>query len=183
MQSDLVPWERYIRHGPDVNEENAQRLLFDFLDVLEEHNITNWLNWGLLLGAVRENNFIRWDTDMDVTSHWADREKVIKVIEPIMLNKGCYIPTSEECFPEDRFYIRDLEKIEYNFVEDCGDKYIYSKNRSPIGCPKHHIDKLDVMTFRGRKVFIPSDVESYLEMSYGNWRVPQVGAKPARLYV
>ena len=42
LESERVPWERYIRHGEDVNKEKAEKLLFDLLDLLEKHNIKYW---------------------------------------------------------------------------------------------------------------------------------------------
>ena len=176
------PWERYIRKGENVNEAKAERLLFDFLDLLEKHNIKYWLNWGLLLGAVRDKNFIPWDTDMDVTAHWEDRGKVEVFIESAMESLACYVPHKDECYPEDRWFIRDKEKIEFNYVTDDGDKYIYSKGRCDLACPKHYIDTLDTIIFRGRKVPIPSNVEQYLELSYGrDWRTPIRDKKPVSL--
>jgi phosphorylcholine metabolism protein LicD len=99
-----------------------------------------------------------------------------------MRNLGCYVPTPEECYPEDRWFIRDKEKIELNFVMDCGDKYIYSPDRCKLGCPKPYIDKLDTIEFRGRKVYIPSNAKEYLAFSYGDdWLTPIRDKKPKSL--
>jgi len=177
-----VPWEQGIRHGEDVNVDNAFRLVCDCVDELEKNGIKYWFNWGLLLGAVRNKGFIPYDTDHDITVHWEDREKIWNIIEPAMIAKGCVVPPKEVCFPEDRFFIRDLEKIELNFVEDRGDKYTYSPNRCPLGCQKRFLDKLDTIEFYGRKFTIPSFAEEYLEKSYGSdWRVPIKGKKPRSL--
>jgi len=83
----MPEWEVGIRHGSDVNVDNAKRLLFDLLDLLDEHRIKYWLNWGLLLGAYRDKGFIPWDNDMDVTCHWEDRDTVTQIIEPELLKK------------------------------------------------------------------------------------------------
>ena len=181
-ESERVPWERNIRHGEDVNKENAEKLLFDLLDLLDEHNITYWFNWGLLLGAIREKDFIVYDTDMDITCHIEDRPYILEFIEPVMAKKGCYIPLPGECFLEDRWFIRDKEKIELNYVEPVKDKYIYSPGRCSLGCPKSYIDKLDAIEFRGRIVNIPSNVKKYLELSYGkDWETPIRDKKPKSL--
>ena len=178
----MPDWEIGIRHGTDVNVKKAKKLLFDLLDILEKEKITYWLNWGLLLGAYRDKGFIPWDTDMDVTCHWEDRDKILNIVEPKMLELGCFIPSKEICYPEDRWFIRDMEKIELNFVEDCGDKYIYSPNRCSLGCPKAYIDKLDNIKFYGRKVKIPSNTKEYLRLSYGDdWNTPIRDKKPVSL--
>jgi len=177
-----VPWERYIREGEDVNPTNAINLINDLIDELEENNIRYWFNWGLLLGVVRQNDFIPYDTDLDITVHWEDREKIWDIVEPAMIMKGCYVPQKEECYPEDRWFIRDKEKIELNFVERVGDKYIYSPNRCNLGCPCEYIDNLDTVEFYGRKFTIPSNAKEYLRLSYGDdWGTPIVGKKPKSL--
>lgn len=175
-------WEQNIRHGEDVNVEKAFKLICDLVDELEKNEIKYWFNWGLLLGAVRNNAFITYDTDHDITVHWEDREKIWNIVEIAMVNKGCIVPLREVCYPEDRWFIRDLEKIELNFVEDCGDKYIYSPDRCKLGCPKKYIDKLDTIEFYGRKFTIPSNAKEYLRLSYGDtWNIPQKGVKPVSL--
>jgi lipopolysaccharide cholinephosphotransferase len=183
---DRVPWERNIRRPNEdptdlVVPEKAIKLICDLVDELEARGVKYWFNWGLLLGAVRQNDFIPYDTDLDITVHWEDRDKIYE-IEPIMESKGCYVPTREECFYEDRWFIRDREKIELNFVERVGDKYIYSPNRCNLGCPVEYIDKLDAITFYGREFTIPSNAKEYLRLSYGdNWGTPIVGKKPRTL--
>jgi len=182
LESERVPWERNIRHGEDVNPENAESLLFLLIGLLEEYEIKYWFNWGLLLGAIREKDFIVYDTDMDITVHWEDRDKVLNLIEPFMLDANCYVPTVEECHPEDRWYIRDKEKIELNFVVRVGNKYIYSPNRCKLACPLDYIDTLETIEFRGRRVKVPSNPEKYLELSYGkDWRTPIRDKKPKSL--
>jgi len=176
------PWEWYIRKGENVDREKAFKLICDLVDELDKGNIRYWFNWGLLLGVVRDNDFIPWDTDLDITVHWEDRERIWTKVEPAMVKKGCWVPPREDCYPEDRWFIRDKEKIELNFVEDCGDRYIYSPNRCKLGCPKHHIDNLKKIQFMGRTFTIPSSTEEYLEKSYGkDWVIPQKGKKPVSL--
>jgi len=188
---DLFPWgqpdwEFGIRHESAKRSERIQddawALLKDTIECLERYNIKYWINWGTLLGLYRDKQFIPWDTDIDVTCHMEDRWKVINLVEPLLKKLGCFIPKEEVCYPEDRWYIRDMEKIELNFVEDVGDKYCYSPERSKLACPKAYIDNLDALDFRERKLPIPSNTAKYLELSYGtNWNIPIKGKKPVSL--
>jgi choline kinase len=166
-------WEIGIRHGSDVKQEKAKDLLFDFFDILEEEKITYWCNWGLLLGIIRDKRFIPWDTDMDVSCFWEDREKVIEKAHPKMLEKGCFIPDPKVCYPEDYWFIRDMEKIELNFFVSNEHKYIYSPDRCKLWFPKRFFDKLETATFFGREVPVPSNPKEVLHYLYGdNWTVP-----------
>ena len=49
-----------------MSREAALQVLIDVTDVLDEYGCTNWLSDGTLLGAIRENDFIAHDYDIDV---------------------------------------------------------------------------------------------------------------------
>lgn len=68
---------------PDLRimQECDAVLLQIFDKICKKHNITYWLDWGTLLGAVRHNGFIPWDDDMDVCVPRADYEKLYGILE------------------------------------------------------------------------------------------------------
>jgi len=179
-------WEFGIRHQSLLqgkrNRDDAFNLLLDTLTVLKMYDVKHWVNWGTLLGLYRDGDFIIWDTDIDVTCHWKDRDTIINKVEPRLRELGCFIPKEEVCFPEDRWYIRDKEKIELNLVKPVGNMYVYSPERSQLGCPKEFIDTLDFITIKGFQIPIPSHTEEYLKKSYGEtWKTPLKGVKPKSL--
>jgi len=49
-----------------MQEQKAIKALKEVKKVLDNHKITFWLNYGTLLGAVRDGKFIPWDTDIDL---------------------------------------------------------------------------------------------------------------------
>ena len=55
-------------------------LLRIFHDVCQKLNLTYWLDWGTLLGAVRHNGFIPWDDDLDVAMPREDVNKAKTVL-------------------------------------------------------------------------------------------------------
>lgn len=176
-------WEIGIRHYSLTqgkrNLDDAYNLLCDMVDVLEEHNIEYWLNWGCLLGIYRDGNFIKWDTDIDVTIHKKDEVIIKDKVIDIMRESGCFVVAPDKCCEGDFWFIRDKEKIELNSVHDIGDNYVYSPGRCDLTCQKEYIDNLDEIFFRGRTFKIPSNTSQYLKLSYGDdWETPIKGNKP-----
>ena len=49
-----------------MNEEEKIQLLRSIFDVFNGREVLLWLESGLLLGLVRDNDFIPWDTDFDL---------------------------------------------------------------------------------------------------------------------
>lgn len=55
-------------------------LLRLFHECCHKNNLTYWLDWGTLLGAIRHNGFIPWDDDLDVCMPREDFNKAKTII-------------------------------------------------------------------------------------------------------
>ena len=62
------------------NQDITKDILFEVVDLLDKHNIPYWLDYGTLLGATREGDFIPWDVDADISCFEEDKEKILKLI-------------------------------------------------------------------------------------------------------
>ena len=62
---DIIPEDRRFKH--DKNQKEAIRLLRIVDSVLKLHNIKYYLDFGTLIGAVRDGGFIPWDDDIDIS--------------------------------------------------------------------------------------------------------------------
>ena len=58
------------------NSKIAYKMLEDITTILEEHDIRYWLDFGTLLGVVREQRLLPWDHDMDIAIKEDDASKV-----------------------------------------------------------------------------------------------------------
>lgn len=59
-----------------MDEKIAIETLQLLKDLFDKHNIEFWLNYGTLLGAVRDKRFIRWDNDIDLSTWNINRDKL-----------------------------------------------------------------------------------------------------------
>ena len=61
--------------------QSASLELLEFVGhICEEHDLTWWLDYGNLLGAVRHGNFVPWDDDVDIGMMREDYIKFDKII-------------------------------------------------------------------------------------------------------
>ena len=63
-------------------------LLRLFHEVCQKYQLTYWLDWGTLLGAVRHNGFIPWDDDLDVCMPREDFNKAKTMITQAFADLG-----------------------------------------------------------------------------------------------
>lgn len=67
--------------GPLRNFQRLNQELLNFVvHVLEKYNLSYWLDYGTLLGAVRHGGYIPWDDDIDLGMMRKDYNKFIEVI-------------------------------------------------------------------------------------------------------
>ena len=63
--------------------ELSYELMKFFDNVCKKHNLDYWLCYGILLGAVRHEDFVPWDDDLDVGMMRADYIKLVEVFEEV----------------------------------------------------------------------------------------------------
>ena len=154
-----------------MNRRDAQKCLFHFADVMNGR----WpffLTDGTLLGAVREGNFISYDTDIDVGIWAADFDKAM--IDALVAAGFSF--DGMRGTPDDGLVI----KLSYHGLQF--DVYGFQRGETfSISIPHRNFRlrahlrpfTLAPIMFLGRQFLAPDPPEQYLEDGYGpNWRRP-----------
>ena len=69
-------------------------ILKEVVRICDKHNLTYYLDYGTLLGAVRHKGFIPWDNDIDIEMPIDDYWKFLK-IAPKEISKDFFVQTHE----------------------------------------------------------------------------------------
>lgn len=71
------------------NIDDALKLLKIVIDTFDKHDIKYYLDFGTLIGAMRDNAFIPWDDDIDISLlHEKDYEKIPEILNEIKKEYG-----------------------------------------------------------------------------------------------
>lgn len=188
-RKDVVSWEygQFGGHVRPINREILFQNLCEVHEIFDKYKIKHALSHGTCLGAIRENNFIKWDDDADIWLDFSQRH-LFKPIEKDLRKLGYWIPVSNPNKPisknnapySDFVAIKDGEKIEGWFFEKKGNEYIYDEKRCgrDLAHPAHFYDKLDTIKFRDVEFNVPHNVDNYLDMMYGlDWATPNPNKK------
>jgi len=171
----LPCWERGVRQSGLMNKEVSKKNLIDFKRVFDKHNIKFTLAFGTLLGAVRQQDFIDWDSDTDVLCFREDYLKVESAFQELE-SLGFYIPRVNIPLL-DHYLIRDGEKIDINWLVDNGHGELLYADWIKWH-KRFFIHPLPTIDFLGEKFPVNSNVVEFLEFTYGkDWRIPMVNKK------
>ena len=162
----------YANHKRGLDSEECKHFLMEVRDILNKKNIEHFLLFGTLLGAYRENDFIKHDRDIDIGMFIKSKED----LESLVLD-GSFAEKGIKFF-KDRSYSLCKGSVYmdiYPFTMD-GDEY-----RSLLGWddnfrlnPKYF--PTQEIEFLGEKFQTVSNVEDYLIEKYGqDWKIPVEG--------
>lgn len=185
-----------------IDYEVAKMLLVDVTNVLDKYKCTHWLSDGTLLGALRDNNFMPQDDDIDLGVWAADFD--IRAIHELAIKFNCNILRLQGR-PDDGMIITlgragvHLDMFFYypskNTSKDKGNANIYcsyyllekpykTSNKSKRFDFEYPAFKsLKRRTFLDHEFWVPKDAAGYLTVEYGQtWREPKTSWDPATGY-
>jgi lipopolysaccharide cholinephosphotransferase len=149
-------------------------------DVLAKRGIPLFLNFGTLLGALRERDFIAFDDDADLEIYERD-ESLFLACLPELESRGLVMFGKNEDQSLYKFRGRG-ERLDLFVARER--KTLFGRvwdieGRSSV--PAHHLDTLEEIDFLGHAFKIPADSQALVRNLYGkNWRIP-IEHFPARL--
>lgn len=166
---------RNLFHGrKKINRKIARENILILRDILKNKNLRWGLIFGTLLGAVRENNFIAHDEDVDIFIFYEDKNKILDLIYKFK-KFGFEVARYEK---NSLFsIIRNNEYIDFYFFK----KTLFGRRCLDYFVPKSFFKRKAKIKFFNKYFPTLNNVHEYLEFQYGkDWKVPKKNshAKP-----
>lgn len=160
------------------NRETLRRLLYEVDDALKSHGIAYWLGEGTCLGAVREQQIIMGDTDVDIGVDVQYKPLFYNKVLPYLMQRGFRLGRGSI---SDSHGITTIYKNdEYVDIDFTGDGHrCYALEMGGGSCQKimKVLRPFHKASIGSRSFTVPS--LKYLELLYGNdWHVPKRNFKP-----
>lgn len=154
---------------------NLRKTARHVFNVLDEAGVRYWLEAGSLLGAMRSNDILPWDHDVDVGFNrddlarcvWLDKAKN----KPVLDSKGFLW----EKATEGNFYRVHYSKVNRIFVNlfpfyaknGTMVKDSWFTNHKNMEFPDNFLHPMSSIEFIGRSVPSPNNIRDFLELKFG----------------
>jgi len=155
--------------------ESREKCFLEIVDVFEKNNIDFFIQAGVVLGARRDNYFIKWDWDVEFGIFEENFKKNHDLIKEELLKKNFKI------YHE----IKGLKDNKIDVIKDFGPKstvyeilswrYSWIKkkyHRWYINIPSKFFREKHTINFLGKEIHCPGPVDEYLSYQYGDWQTP-----------
>ncbi len=177
---------KYILNGK--KGKIALQLLGDVTDILDEYNVKYWLDFGTLLGVIRENRILPWDDDIDISIFEEDEEVVISKVLPRLKKMRYRTYTrrlAENVGPLKKgdvrsfkvrnnrfFFFKGYVKLDIFVMYRHQESIYWYELKEPHALPQKLVQAFEMIDFNGKKYRVPKDHDAYLTYHYGDWRIP-----------
>ena len=155
-------------------KDQAVQNLNDIKSILDELKITFWLDGGTCLGAYRDKDFCDGDEDDIDICCWDNHLYLMDEIIRRAEEKGFKL---EHRWELEIALRRGENKIDLFFNrKNKGEAYthLYDGDRIAkyVVIPIYFYEKLEPIIFYGIEFLVPSPIEDYLQLKYGDWKTP-----------
>lgn len=175
MKNDFNIFENKVRLRTSEELEVRKHEFLKLCSIFEKLNIRYLLHGGVLLGAVRQNDFIPWDWDVEFSVFSEEIIEKKKLLKSEIIKFGFTIIQYNEKLSNFKIDIKGKlsEKITFYSIlawtHDKKNNFFYRKNYK---IPEHYIINMSKIKFFDKFHYAPFPVSDYLTYTYGNWKKP-----------
>ena len=167
-------WQSSKKINPCCTDK-LREMLINVTDVFDELDILYWIDFGTLLGAIRHQDIIPWDYDVDLCIMKKNLQKVGEKILPVLEERFSYVcrtPTPHGHIIEYSQHNKLRTDIyTWKILNDNTYEHVCRGFASPIRqFSRKYINHLQTINFLGKDFKIPNFAKEKLTKMYGNWK-------------
>lgn len=191
-----IPGKREMKGMRDIHpfshaatRELAEQLVITLNRLTEAVGIDLYLDFGTLLGALRDGGFIAWDDDIDFSVNAEHFQRLVGLVK----QQRHELPHHDGV--EWRIDVISTHGVDFAlritcenvdgglsiipFETDIARRVRRDGSAVVIGampewfCPEYHFDGFEPVQVFGQTLKAPSDAHAYLDFVYGEWQVPK----------
>ncbi len=176
-----------VTRGADrMNKEMATELFQKVIPILNDLDVPYWIDYGTLLGFVRENDFIDTDFDIDISYNGVfDTVKILKALEQVGFEVVQDVINVNGTEFIRKLAINKWYKNKFAFLEIVSSfahrkegkmhKMIRMEDGKLLSAatPIEYLKDFVIEDFKGCKIRVPKRSEDLIRFHYGEeWRTP-----------
>tara|TARA_B100000989_G_C19442472_1_gene427973 strand:- start:395 stop:1003 length:609 start_codon:yes stop_codon:yes gene_type:complete len=163
-----------IRIRNETELSNRKKNFFKIVNILEEMNVNFFLQGGVLLGARREQNFIKWDWDIEIGLFNEELITKFDLLIKDLEEKNYTIQNHNKTSytPKISFIDKKDDSTSYSLIGWKHNKVLKCFTRKHFMIPEKFLMEFDKIKFFGKEFNCPKPIDEYLKHHYGNWKTP-----------
>lgn len=142
-----------------MDKASADRALFEFADVADKLGITWFLGWGTCLGMVRDGGYVEGDNDIDLGV--IGTKETLRELFRQLVGDG---------FKEGKTFLNPGNELNRHFYKHGVLLDVFFAFRDDT---KPFLTAFDKVAYRSRQFNLPSPVNEYLKLEFGDWKTPR----------
>ena len=170
-----------VRTRTKLELEERKKNFLKIVDILNKRKIFFFLQGGVLLGARREKNFIKWDWDIEISLFSEDLIKNYEILMKELKKQGYKIINHNKTryTPKIAFMVKRDKSTFYSLIGWKYNSFNKSFTRNKLKIPEDFLRKFSKIDFLNKKFNCPSPIDGYLKFQYGNWKTPLISDNKA----
>ena len=162
--------DSYKAFSDEKTFEYANCVFVEFLEILEEYKVIYFVDYGTLLGIVRDGAILKWDEDIDFKIYHDEKTTLIDIINSI--KKDGWIVQEHYNGITINVTSDKIKTFTIDFEIICETKISYTSEEYEF--PKRYFENYELIYWKGMDIKVPSYYIEYLAYLYGeDWGIPK----------
>ncbi|MCF2948125.1 LicD family protein [Paraglaciecola aquimarina] len=164
----------------------AREIVTGLSSLAIQRSVSLSVDFGTLLGIVRDNDIIPWDDDIDFSAPLSSQHEVELLCSDFIKRHSSVLAWSLEKLSNKNGLVAGLlikfsdKSGSYSefttsicFREFKDGNALHMPSLGMWFAPQKHFEQLDIIEWQGQKIQVPNDYKDYLSFQYGDWNTPK----------